>query len=310
MAGISRYLFRFPINTYNNEKPSYEVIPLRNSDVQKIVIFAGKKELTSTLIDREIFLYLETNVPLSDSNRYKNLRILCYLLELATGLPYEPIEINVAELTSFEKIFDKFKAELFSKPEFRYGGLVSDKNPVMRIPIYSKYLSLLSDLDLIKFENALQTYIWAREIQGLPNPQLHYTLYMTLFLSSIEQLIDSPSACGYKPVPVCGGCGKQFINHHPKDKGNKQAIESFIREMLTGNGVDDAVKRVNRLYGKLRSSFLHSGTLSGAERVGGFMSESGSDMNLILEDMMNTLVLNRQLLEQFLQRGQNKHENR
>ena len=76
--------------------------------------------------------------------------------------------------------------------------------------------------------------------------------------------------------------------------------------MLTGRGVDDAVERVGRLYGELRSSFLHSGTLSGKEKIGGFLSEGVGDTVLITEDMVNTLVLNRQLLEQFLVKKQSK----
>ena len=85
-----------------------------------------------------------------------------------------------------------------------------------------------------------------------------------------------------------------------------QHIRDFIREMLTGSGVDDAVERVNRLHQELRSSFLHSGTLSGAEKVGGFLTEGTNDTTQIVEDMMNTLILNRQLLEQFLLKRQIK----
>lgn len=37
-----RNLFILMMNTYNNEKPYYEILPLRDSDVKRAVIFCGK----------------------------------------------------------------------------------------------------------------------------------------------------------------------------------------------------------------------------------------------------------------------------
>ncbi len=260
-------------------------------------MFAGKNNLTSALIDRETFLYLETKIPLSNQNRYRNLRVLCYLLELATGLPSEPKEINIDKLSNFEAVFSKFKANLFYEPEFNYGGLVNDKNTIARIPAYSKYLKHLSKSDLQNFENSLQTYIWAEEIQKLPNPQLHYTLYMTLFLSSINQLAENPSPICASSV-FCPDCDANLNFKH--STSHVFEMEKLIRSLITGKDVDGIVRKVKKLYHNLRSNFLHDGLLSGEEREGGFFSDLDKSIPLV-EDMANLTVLNRKLLELFLQ---------
>ncbi len=288
------------MNTYNNEAPAYEVQPLPKSDLEKIVVFAGKVELTPRLRDRETFLYLETKVLLNDSNGYGNLRILSYLIELATGLFSEPIYLDISELTTFEEVLDKYKAERFHEPGVSYGGMVNDDNPIMKIPLYSKYLNCLVGKDIKKFENALQTYIWAQEIQRLPNPQLHYTLYMTLFLSSIDQLAENPRpvhpACTSRLV--CPDCGETLNMKH--STSHVAEIERLIRSLITGNDVDVIVARVKKLYHQLRSNFLHDGLLSGGERDGGFLAGITSEIEL-MEDMANLTTLNRKLLELFLQ---------
>jgi hypothetical protein len=225
---------------------------------------------------------------------------------METGLPVHSLLVQIDQKDSTDDILSKFVSKSFYSPGVSYNGTASQPNHIARVQWCVEFLRKLNKKDFNKFDNALNTYVWALELMELPNPHLKYTLYMTLFLSSIEQLIDMPTTCKHKPFPICEGCGKEFADHHPKGKGVRQAFEDFIREMLTGSGVDDAVGRVNRLHQKLRSSFLHSGTLSGKEKIGGFLFDKAEDTTLILEDMMNTLILNRQLLEQFLVKRQTK----
>lgn len=298
-----QYLFRLPLNIYNNQEQSYEIDPLIESDQERVVIFAGKDTDEKLAV---IYLYLELTTELAEENTFTNLQRLLNLVYLETGLPTHYESIKTDDIADLDVIIAKFSSDSFSHPGRSYSGTAPKSNHIERVRDCVDLVSRLNGKDFRKFDNALNTYIWALELMELPNPHLKYTLYMTLFLSSIEQLIDDPATCKHKPFPVCEGCGKEFSGHHPKDKGRKQATEAFIREMLTGSGVDDAVARVDRLYQKLRSSFLHSGTLSGKERIGGFLSDKAGDTTLIMEDMMNSLILNRQLLEQFLVKRQAK----
>jgi len=77
---------------------------------------------------------------------------------------------------------------------------------------------------------------------------------------------------------------------------------------LTGKEIDVAAEMIKRLYSDLRSHFLHSGLLSGKEKNGGFLTEMG-DSTKIIEDMVNVLIMNRRLLEQFLVKRQVIYEN-
>jgi len=299
-----RYLFKLPVNIFNNEMVGYEINPLPYSDQGKVVIFAGKSD---QMEDQGIvYIYLELLKELSQGNNFANLQRLLNLIYMETGLPTHPFPVQIDEGETADQVISRFMSKTFYYPDRSYSGTASQPNHIARVQSCVSLISRLNKKNFNKFDNALNTYVWALELMELPNPHLKYTLYMTLFLSSIEQLVDIPATCKHKPLPVCEGCGKEFANHHPKGKGVRQAFEDFIREMLTGSGVDDAVERVNRLHQKLRSSFLHSGTLSGAEKVGGFLTDGTNDTTLIVEDMMNTLILNRQLLEQFLLKRQIK----
>lgn len=302
---VWRYLFKLPLNIFNNDDPYFELSPLPNSDQIRVVLFAGKPDGSGRDL-AIVCVYLELSVELSDQNIFSNLQRVLNLVYLETGLPTRYVVHPVNDGDNFDTLFTKFSSNDFSNPGISYSGTAPQHNHIERVKACADLMLRLSKKNFERFDNALNTYVWALELMELPNPHLKYTLYMTLFLSSIEQLIDDPSACKYTPVPVCEGCGKKFAGHHPEGKGRRQAAEDFIREMLTGNGVDDAVKRVDRLYQKLRSSFLHSGTLSGKEKMGGFLSDKVGDTTLILEDMMNTLILNRQLLEQFLVKRHSK----
>jgi len=300
-----QYLFKLPLNVYNNDNLYYEVSPLPNSDQKRVVLFAGKPDGMGRDL-AIVYVYLELLAELADKNTFANLQRLLNLIYLETGLPIRYIPLPVDKADDFDNLLSKFSSNDFSYPGVSYSGTAPQHNHISRVKACADLIVGLNKKNFSKFDNALNTYIWALELMELPNPHLKHTLYMTLFLSSIEQLIDDPATCKHKPFPVCEGCGKEFADHHPKGKGRARATETFIREMLTGSGVDDAVERVGRLYGELRSSFLHSGTLSGKEKIGGFLSDKVGDTTLIMEDMMNTLILNRQLLEQFLVKRRSK----
>jgi hypothetical protein len=301
---VWRYLFKLPVNIFNNKAPSYEINSLPYSDQSKVIIFAGISDRTED--QGVVYIFLELSKELSQSNNFANLQRLLNLIYMETGLPIHPLTVQINKEDTADQVISKFVSKTFYYPDKSYSGTAPQPNHIARVQSCVSLINKLNKKNFRKFDNALNTYIWALELMELPNPHLKYTLYMTLFLSSIEQLIDMPATCKYIPFPVCKGCGKEFADHHPKGKGIRQAFEDFIREMLTGSGVDDAVKRVNRLHQKLRSSFLHSGTLSGKEKIGGFLFDKVGDTTLIIEDMMNTFVLNRQLLEQFLIKRQSK----
>lgn len=302
---LHRYLFMLPSNIYNSDAPSYELKPLPDSDQNKVILFAGKGGNHGNDL-AVIYIYLELYSELTDKNRFANFQRILNLIYLETGLPNRYVPLPIDKDVDFDNLFLKFSSSKFSHPGTSYSGTAPEPNHLNRVRSCTDSISGLSKKNFERFDNSLNTYVWALELMELQDPHLKYTLYMTLFLSSIEQLVDEPSICKHKPSPICEGCGREFKDHHLKNMGNKQSTESFIREMLTGSGVDDAVERVGRLYGKLRSAFLHSGNLSGAEKVGGFLSDGNDDTNLIIEDMMNTLIINRKLLEQFLIKRQNK----
>jgi hypothetical protein len=50
-----RYLFKLPVNFFNNKKVGYEISPLPYSDQEKVIVFAGKNDLTN---GRSIVTYI------------------------------------------------------------------------------------------------------------------------------------------------------------------------------------------------------------------------------------------------------------
>lgn len=294
------------MNTYNNERSYYEIIPLRDSNIKRSVIFCGKfsknLQIPKEMLGRTC-LYLETDKEIVDNNRFENEQRLLNLIWLATGLPVDYQAIKVDDYNNFESIYDDFKCDMFYNPNVNFCGFVADKNPIARVARYSFLTQKLGEEDFKKFDNALNTYIWAQEIQRLPNPHQKYTLYMTLFLSSINQLANRPqSICD--AYLACQKCGKQTGMKH--ETSHIAEIEKLIKELLTGNDLQKVIKKVKSLYHSLRSSFLHDGLLCGYEKEGGFMFGASSEIRIkLVEDMVNVARLNRQLLELFLQKRQN-----
>src|SRR3990167_5838126 len=236
-----RNLFILMINTYNNEKPCYEILPLRDSDIKSAVIFCGKLKKIKYPPNMlgHTCLYLETNEVINENNYFIN-------------------KLSVKD----HKIFD----------------------------------------------NALNTYIWAKEITRIPNFHLKYTLFMTLFLSSINQLANKPQAIciangNQTSYLICEKCKEKTGLRHETSHINE--IEKLIRELITGKDIEIHVKKVKKMYHELRSAFLHDGLLRGSEKEGGFIFGVSSEKEReLVEDMINIEGLNRKLLELFLQKRQ------
>ena len=294
---MKRYLFQLN-NTYNNEKPFYEIDSLPNSDVVKVYIFGGRSDFAPNGMG-SIYIYLELRDELTPRNVFYNLQRILNLIYLETGSSTYYREIPLNGLSNFDEIYTTFGASKYFDGATSYHGITPEPNHILRVQQLITLINKVNENEFMKFDNSLNTYVWALELRELPNPHLKFTLYMTLLLSSIEQLSSSPSNCDFHdPCPKC----QRELSHHVKGQGQRQALENLIRHLLTGAGVEDGVKRVSLLYGKLRSSFLHSGNLYGGEKDGGFLEGVENDTEL-LEDELNIILLVRKLLEQFLVKG-------
>jgi len=296
-----RYLFKLPVNFYNNKEVGYEISPLPYSDQDKVIVFAGNNDRAGG--QSIVYIYLELSKELNDGNRFANLQRLLNLIYMETGLPIHDLPVQINKKDSIDDMLSKFTSKSFYSPGVSYSGTAPQPNHIARVQWCVEALRKLSNKDFIKFDNALNTYAWALELRELPNPHLKYTLYMTLFLSAINQLADNPKYC--ENHPTCTKCKKE-LRHQLK--GEKQSIEDLMRELLTGEALDQGVSKFKKLYSELRSSFLHAGKLSGREREGGFLFDFRGSGNLIVDEM-ELLITCRQLFEQFLIKRQ-KNENR
>lgn len=287
-----QYLFKLPTNIYNNEDPAYEFYPIKKSDQSKAIVFSGKMFDNSD--EGVVYIFLKLRRELKDNNKYCNLQRLLNLIYLETGLPTNPIPVSIDKNESVRKVLSRFSAKNFYYPDRSYSGTATEPNHIKRVGFLISLLNKLKEKDFERFDNALNTYVWALELMELPNLHLRYTLYMTLFLSSINQLANDPSYC--ENHPICSMCGKELYH---QTIGEVQSIENLMRELLTGDHLDEGIQKVKKLYGDLRSSFLHSGKLSGKEKEGGFLFDIKGESGLLVDEMQILLVC-RQLLEQFL----------
>lgn len=291
---MNRYLFS-TTNTFNNEHPFYKINSLPDSDILEAYLFSGKG--VSSLNNMGIvYIYLELLIPLTDENRHFNFQRILNLISLETDLYTDAKFIQIEEFGDFDSIFSEFASLEFYKEKTNYHGLAREPNHILRVQHMINLIRKLKRSDFIKFDNSLNTLAWALEIRQLPNPHLKFTLYMTLILSSIEQLSESPENCSNHEV--CLECKRERYHHH-KDKGQKIMLENLVRNLLIGKGIEDGIKRVHLLYKELRSAFLHSGSLYGKEQTGGFLGEPDNYKEL-LEHEANIIVMSRKLLEQFL----------
>lgn len=289
-----KYLFAVD-SAYNNIDPVYELDKLPQSTYLNALVFSGN---TSKFFKKDIgniCIYLELPERLTSLNRYFNLQRLLNLVSLETVRVSSFHKVELSPEDTFDSVYSKYCNDNHYNENVSYHGLAPRPNHILRVKTLVQHLINLDENKFRKFDNSLNTFIWALEIQNNTNPHLKFSLYMTLLLSSIEQLSDDPKFCEHNLN--CPKCGRN-LRHHLANMGNRKMLELLIKEMLTGSGVDDAVKRVTRLYNDCRSPFLHAGNLYGQEKVGGYFSDIENNKELA-EDEVNVVLLIVQLLEQF-----------
>ena len=308
-----KHIFIFPSVVYNNEK-SFYYFPVKIGVAKRIIAFSGSPG--KLMLSEKSFpqhngvtcLYIETSEEINQKNQYEVQILPTYLLWLATGLPTNnESKIKIDDGKSFDDIFKEYGLETSYNPKMRYGGGIQPEKPMERFVQYGHFLSNMFEEDIKKFENALQTFIWAREIKTLQNPHRRYSLYVTLFITTIEQLADE------RKIKECGGkiicnSGKCKDPNGPHMTSIIEECKNLIRRFITGENVEETVKKFGTLYSKVRSKYIHSGILSGNERDGGFLfGDLISARNMkIVEDGVNIENLARMLLELFLQESANK----
>lgn len=299
---MHHYLYSYVGNTYNNEQQSYELVPIPGSNITKAVLFAGHDNSgvgVLPMLPRNTFLYLETDEPITSANRYQNLLLISQMVQLETGLPAEPVEIDTSAIHNFDEALSRYGSDVYYEPGVSYGGMVNTPDGIAKVATLCHFMNMASGEDATKFKNALQSFAWAQETSRV-NPNLKYTLFMSLYLSSINQLANNPSPVCNSPL-MCPDCGENLGKHKTS---HASEMKDLVRHLITGKGADNFVALIGRLYHNLRSSYLHDGLLSGGEREGGFLAEFSSDDPRhiqLVEDMANVEVLNRILLGLFLQ---------
>lgn len=288
--------------------------------MEKAVVFSGSRKslgLREGSKDTPIHemgvtcLYLETSEKMTQENSYETIIFLSYLIWLATGLSTnERGSIEIKEEIDFEGIFQKYgKTGSFQK-NILYGGRCKE-SPLENFKMYGYFLAHLNEKDYAKFENALQTYIWAKETQHMPNPHRKYTLNFTLYVTCIEQLAEEQGhhfskgkKCSSKIL--CPDCG-ELISYYHKSSIAKNC-EDLIRELIDDKNTEHWVNFYKKCYNKIRSKYIHAGGLSGKEREGGFIAEieNGTE-NHIFEKFANIEVFSMYVLESFLEKRAKKN---
>lgn len=299
---MSVYLIRSNIN-YNNEAPFYKIEPLYKSDQKEVIVFAGKGNKIFHIYP-VINIYISTRNPINADNMYKNLHRLFNIFSLESGLASYPTIQSIDDL-SFEQVYDSPKKKDYHKPGVRYAGFGED-NIVLRTQLLIHKLNKLKCKQAAKIENILHTLFLTQEIEQSVNPQSKYSLFMTLYISMIEQLADNSTlSCG--GTSHCDKCKQSFKHLYIKGKGI--LVREMIDKYITGNSNSEHKKLLKKLY-KKRSSYLHGGKLIGNEMEGGFLKNIGNNdpkekakQTELLEDYANIKLLLRKLIEQTIIKG-------
>lgn len=296
-----RYLYYYPSNIFNGDTQTYDVEPLSNSDITKLVVFAGKPvgRLAPMMNDAICYMYLESKAAIGSKNVYKNLRIYENLLCLNTGKPAGPgNSIDVSEHPDIDAVLKEYGAEdeNYNKPDIQHHGMVKEYNAVQMFPYSTHLMNKMRDEDREKAERALQTFIIAEEIGQTVNPHTKATVRATLYLSAINQLAENTEDCPHK-IDACPECGKPVI--HQK-VGHAKRIEELMRELLTGKNLEHGVKLIKDGYYSVRSPFLHEGTLSGGENEGGWIADNPDNLQFE-ENLVNYMNTCRHLIQLYMQ---------
>lgn len=289
-----QYLISFPGFVYNCDIPVFDLSPFPESVIEEGKIFA----LDENKEDTNVFsILISLKEEINDNNYYRNIERIKNLVCLGyMRMPQERYE-------KIDSPIDVFLKKNSAKNHYFPGVSINSFSPDFEIPkkisIYSKLVDSLSTKDQKKFWQSLQTFCYARQIAQLPNPQYKYTLYLTLYLASINQLADDPKSLHDKPNKlICSGCGVELENS-THSSSHVDEIEKMIRNLLQKNIADERVALVRKLFHPIRSKFIHKGDLSGSEEIGGFLRLLGSEPEIIENDI-NILLTNKLLLERFL----------
>jgi len=315
---MKHYLYFLPEITYNNALQYYELEPLINSDHSKTVVFAGKgplelnSNITQTISPNpnqgSVYIYFESEKEIDDKSHYNNVLIIAQIIALSTQIYTLPRQLKLSEEASFEEIKKSFGSDKFSEPGVRFNGMGEGHGSLEYLPTFFTAINKLSENNFKKFQNALYTFALSKEIERYPNPHLKYTLQMTLFISSLNQLSDDVvSKCGGKLV--CQKCCKEANLEH-KDSSERSQIRKLIEDCLKDKSEADIklfyLKLAINAYDTIRSGFLHSGKLSGLELSGGFLANEPADTQEMIENLINLQSLNSIVLREFVTINQPK----
>lgn len=290
--------FDMPGVVYNSEEPSYDINAFHDSIIVRGKIFSSKKGHRFGEFGN-VGIVLELNAELDENNTYKTIERLKNLICLAFGSKPQEQRWN-DEKGTIEEIIERNKADKFYDKDIRMGGQLDWESP-RRVWAYTNLVDLLNSKQRKKFWQALQTYCYAREIAHLPNPQYRYTLYMTLHLASIDQLALNPKALhDDKAKLACPVCKKEVDFRH--STSHKDEIVKMIDEMVDLQK-EEWKALASRLYHPVRSNFVHDGDFAGSEDIGGFIA-LWTEATELVEDDHNLMILNKMLLEKFLQQTQ------
>lgn len=296
------YLFAgyFPGLTYNCERSSYDLTPLPGSIIKTGKIFACDKQIAPPdNHNGTLAVALDLAAELDEKTYYKSIERLKNLICLAYDTMPNEHRLEYTD-SSLEDIVNANLSKRFYNPHIRYGSQLTWDLP-MRVAAYSQHLANMPELAQSRFWQALQTYCYARQIAHLPNPQYKYTLYMSLHLASIDQLAENPKNLHNKNTKLtCPMCGELKITHNTS---HVDEIDKMMRTLIEPDKVEVWITLMKKLYHPVRSNFVHDGNFAGLEDIGGFIAmwENNTELS---ENDINLMILNKMLLEKFLQANQ------
>lgn len=294
-----KYLFAYNSGIFNDSEAYREIEPIKDSDINRAVVFGGS---SSKLMDSRFaipYLYLESKSEIKEDRIYRNLRLYENLINLCTGkllVVGTPVEVNKKH--SLEEIVQEFGApvEIYSQPGVQTAGLVRDYEAFHLLQASVHWFNRMDDQNMKRAEQALQTFVVAEEIGTLINPHTKGTVRASLYLSAINQLADDPIECTEHRIDHCDVCGKDNIRH--QSVGHVGQIEKLLRDNFTGDNVEFGVKFIKKSYHRVRSPFLHDGKLSGNERDSQWSSPTALQFE---EDLANYAGTARRLIQLFMQ---------
>lgn len=296
------YAVYFPGMFYNCEESSYDLTPLPDSIIKNGKVFACNKSfIPADDHNGTLALAVEFTTEPDDKTRYKSIERLKNLICLSYDVVPNDQRLETTASTVDEVVAANL-SERFYNPDVRYGSQLTWDLP-MRVAAYTQLVAATPVEKRERFWRALQTYAYARLIAQQVNPQYKYTLYMSLHLASIDQLADNPqNKHGRGDKLTCPVCGELPMTHNTS---HVDEIEKLMRELIEPDRIDIWLRLAKKLYHPVRSNWVHDGTFAGFEDIGGHWSMLGDEAGKELaENDINLMILNKMLLEKYLQASQ------